>query len=125
MPSVSLSVVAIVLLLITNILLIAMLVSMRRKNLHLWLTTKSLIDLFKPHRYGVYKRIQEIREIRKTIEKVDDEPWAVGWCDSQEHWMITLATELESLGGSKLKLNKEYDYDAENIYIIGRKKYGL
>jgi len=113
MPSVSLSVVAIVLLLITNILLIAMLVSMRRKNLHLWLTTKSLIDLFKPHRYGVYKRIQEIREIRKTIEKVDDEPWAVGWCDSQEHWMITLATELESLGGSKLKLNKEYDYDAE------------
>ena len=125
MPSVSLSVVAIVLLLITNILLIAMLVSMRRKNLHLWLTTKSLIDLFKPHRYGVYKRIQEIREIRKTIEKVDDEPWAVGWCDSQEHWMITLATELESLGDSELKLNKEYDYDAENIYIIGRKKYDL
>lgn len=118
MPSVSLSVVAIV-------LLIAMLVSMRRKNLHLWLTTKSLIDLFKPHRYGVYKRIQEIREIRKTIEKVDDEPWAVGWCDSQEHWMITLATELESLGDSELKLNKEYDYDAENIYIIGRKKYDL
>ncbi len=125
MPSVSLSVVAIVLLLITNILLIAMLVSMRRKNLHLWLTTKSLIDLFKPHRYGVYKRIQEIREIRKTIEKVDDEPWAVGWCDSQEHWMITLANELESLGDSELKLNKEYDYDAENIYIIGRKKYDL
>jgi hypothetical protein len=37
--------------------------------------------------------------------------------------MITLVTELESLGDSELKLNKEYD--AENIIFIGHKKYDL
>lgn len=59
------------------------------------------------------QKIQELREIKQILEKLNAQSWAIGWCDDQERWMSQLATEMEKLDSQVayfgMRARKKYD----------------
>ena len=77
-----------------------------------------LLNLFKDDREGIYKRIEEAREIQNVVQVCVKEghamPWVLSWAYSQERWLEQLASDLEIL-----------DQEISKHGVRGRKRYGL
>ena len=77
-----------------------------------------LLNLFKDDREGIYKRIEEARELQNVIQVCVQEghamPWVLSWAYSQERWLEQLANDLEVL-----------DPEIAMHGVRGRKRYGL
>lgn len=78
------------------------------------LILEKITEHFKPDRDGIYKKIHEVREIKEALEKLNADCWTTVWCDEQERWMSSLATEMEKL-----------DSQIADYGVVGRQKYGL
>ena len=77
-----------------------------------------LLSLFKDDREGIYKRIEEARELQNVVQVCvkggHAMPWVLSWAYSQERWLEQLASDLEIL-----------DQEISKHGVRGRKRYGL
>lgn len=112
-------------LVLAGCLMLAMLTSIGLTVLCLHCSRKAaraneIIRAFKDDNQGLYKRIEEMRELQSVLlctltpEQLKTEPWIMSWCESQERWLKQLAGELEPLSS-----------DIARYGARGRKRYGL